>query len=61
MVYLLNRLPFGDVLVPDLDPWVTQGFQQVSRVQTHQISCFIGHWGKTTGKQILTYDKGAES
>ena len=30
--HLLHTLTFGDPLIPDLDPWVAQALQQVSRV-----------------------------
>lgn len=42
-VYLLRSLTFGDILIPNLHSRATQSFQQISRVQTHQIGNFVSH------------------
>lgn len=41
--YLLNILPFGDVLISNLHSGIAEAFQQICRVQAHQIRCFISH------------------
>lgn len=41
--YLLDVLPFGDILVPNLHSWTTQAFQHFCRVQTHQVASFVSH------------------
>ena len=48
--YLLWSLSFGDVLVPDLDPRVTQRLQQVGRVQTHEVGNLVCHCGEASQK-----------
>ena len=47
--HLLNTLTFGDPLISDFDPWVTQALQHVSRVQAHQI-CNLVHICNNTTK-----------
>lgn len=42
-VYLLHSLAFGDELIADLDSGIAEGFEQVSRVQTCQISSFVSN------------------
>jgi hypothetical protein len=42
-IYLLHSLAFGDILIADLDPGVTQGFEQVSRVQILEIGSLVSN------------------
>lgn len=39
--YLLHILAFGNILISNLYSRITEVFQQISRVQAHQIRCFI--------------------
>lgn len=41
LAHLLHSLAFGDILIADLDPGVAEGLEQVSRVQTLEISCLV--------------------
>lgn len=56
IVYLLWSLAFGDIFIPNLHSRATQSFQQISRVQTHQIGNFVRHCrrdnteGKVSGR-----------
>lgn len=42
--YLLDILSLGDPLISYFDSWVTETFNEVSRVQAHQISYFVSIW-----------------
>ena len=42
-LYLLRSLTFGDVLIPDLHSGITQSFEQIGGVQTHEVRDFVGH------------------
>lgn len=39
--HLLNALSFGDILIPNLYSGIAEIFEQVSRVQAHQVCCFL--------------------
>ena len=39
--YLSNILSLGDPFISYFDSWVTETFDQVSRVQPHQVRCFV--------------------
>lgn len=39
--YLLHILTFGDPLIAYFDSWMAQAFDEVSRVQAHQIGTFV--------------------
>ena len=43
---LLDILSLGDPLISYFDPWVTQGLDEVSRVQAHEVGDFVGIWKK---------------
>lgn len=48
--YLLHILPFGDILISNLDSGVAEVFQQICRVQAHQIRSFISLCNSTRNK-----------
>ena len=42
--HLVDCLSLCDPLVPYFDSWMTQGLDEVSRVQAHQIGNFVSHF-----------------
>lgn len=46
VTYLIHSLTFGNILIPDFHSGEAQSFQEVRRVQAHQIGCLVSHWAR---------------